>query len=108
MLITRMPVALTALVDGSLAQIYSHFPTMSLDTHDSTREILLSPVTSHLYCSKHVTILNKLRATPVDIRHQRDLHLSNAKLTRYQEGVCYGGTMLRSALTSKISTLTLT
>jgi hypothetical protein len=47
---------LRALAENSLARIYSHFSTSSLDTLDRTRESLLSRVTPNLQHSKHVTI----------------------------------------------------
>lgn len=42
----------------------------------------------------------------VDSRHKQDLHMPNANLTSYQEGMCCAGTKLFSALTCSIITLT--
>ena len=44
---SRRSGALSALADSSVARIYSHFSTSSLDTLDRTRDSLLSPVTPH-------------------------------------------------------------
>jgi hypothetical protein len=53
---SRRAGTLRALAESSLARIYSHISTSSLDTLDRTRESLLSRVTPHLQYSKHVTI----------------------------------------------------
>ena len=67
--------ALRALAESSLAKIYSHISTSSLDTLDKTRESLHSRVTAPLHYSKLGQILIRLRTTQYSITYNSDIIL---------------------------------